>query len=153
MASPKAAAGTTYTLTAVSCPSTTACTAVGIRNASGTAVGATLIEQWNGTSWSITPSPTPTNTILAMNSISCTSATSCTAVGAIDDYAGYDPPRATPLIEQWDGKTWSLAAGATAPAPASGTSLRGVTCTNEIGCIAVGAGLGDGSYTLVERDI
>ena len=166
IAVPKSAVGVAYTLTAVSCPSTTDCTAVGMRYAGATV--STLIEHWNGTSWSITPSPTPTSSTLDMNAVSCTSATSCTAVGAIDEFArtSPNPTQAAPLIEHWDGITWSIAAGATPALPITGTSLFGVTCTDQTGCIAVGAGWGgtssvtnntyteftENSYTLVERD-
>src|SRR5437868_529159 len=145
MASPKPAAGNAYTLLAVSCPSATDCTAVGVRYTSETAVGATLIERWDGKSWSITPSPTPTNASLDMTGVSCTSATSCTAVGAINKSA-YAPPQpltpAVPVIEQWDGATWSIVSPPPTPPPITGSSLFGVTCRIDIGCTAVGVGRG-----------
>jgi len=166
MANPKPAAGTAYTLEAVSCPSTTDCTAVGVRYTSGTAAVATLIEHWDGTSWSITPSPTPTNASLEMTGVSCTTATSCTAVGAINKSA-YAPPRpstpAAPVIEEWDGNAWSIVSAPATPPPITGSSLFGVSCRVDIGCTAVGIGHGgiydmhtlftDNAYTLVERGV
>ena len=40
----------------------------------------TLIESWNGTHWSLVPSPNPANNPV-LNSISCVSTVSCTAAG------------------------------------------------------------------------
>jgi hypothetical protein len=151
VANPKPPPEVSYALNAVSCPSTTDCTLVGVRYAGATS--SPLIEHWHGTSWSITPSPTtPTTSSVNMTGVSCTSPSSCTAVGTLDEYSQY----ATPLIEQWDGNAWSIAPGATIPALAGG-ALHGITCTTEIGCTVVGAAFGradsvNGRYTLVERD-
>jgi hypothetical protein len=63
----------------VSCTSKTACTAVGSFNySSGSGL---LVQNWNGTKWSVTPAPNPAAGIGTFNAVSCTSATVCTAVG------------------------------------------------------------------------
>ena len=42
----------------------------------------TLAERWNGTSWTIQPTPSPPGAHSSdLTGISCTSATACTAVG------------------------------------------------------------------------
>jgi hypothetical protein len=67
----------------VSCTSATACTAVGhYQNGAGTRV--TLAERWDGTSWTIQPTPSlsPNYFYTTLSGVSCTSATACTAVGA-----------------------------------------------------------------------
>jgi hypothetical protein len=69
-------------LNGVSCTSATACTAVGSFSSAST--GGLLVENWNGTVWSITPSPNPTAGFGEFNAVSCTSATVCTAVGSTD---------------------------------------------------------------------
>jgi hypothetical protein len=118
---------------AVSCTSPGACTAV------GTAFGPspTLAERWNGKSWSIqrTPNPPRYQTSageVALDGVSCTSRTACTASG---DYSpGH---RAAYFAEAWNGKSWRLQA---TPAPADFRSgaLLGVSCV-PARCTAVGA--------------
>jgi hypothetical protein len=70
-------------LNGVSCASAANCTAVGdyYRTAAGPQV--TLVERWNGTAWRIEPSP-GTGRGSTLDSVSCPSATSCTAVGSSD---------------------------------------------------------------------
>lgn len=71
----------------------------------------------------------------ALNSISCTSATNCAAVG-------YRSPTqtsgSTSLTEKWNGTKWSVVASPD-PAGSSGTSLDGVACTSAKSCLAVGS--------------
>jgi hypothetical protein len=65
----------------VSCPSATSCTLVGADNS--TRGG--LVENWNGTHWSVTPSASDAlGTETQLNSVSCPAATTCTAVGFTD---------------------------------------------------------------------
>jgi hypothetical protein len=95
-------------LNSVSCISATNCMAVGDgQNAAGTA-DTTLAAQWNGTTWTSVATPSPA-TLSALFSVSCTSATFCSAVGA-------SSPTATgvvsPVAETWNGSTWSLQAAA-----------------------------------------
>jgi hypothetical protein len=60
-------------LSAVSCTSAVACTAVG----SG---AGPLAEAWNENRWAIEPTPSPKGA--SLNDLSCTSATACVAVGS-----------------------------------------------------------------------
>ena len=67
-------------LSSVSCPSTTSCFAVGSNLT--TSHTKTLVEHWNGTSWSIVTSPNPSGaTDSALSGVSCPTTTSCYAVG------------------------------------------------------------------------
>ncbi len=85
------------TLSAVSCTSPTACTAVG--NYTDTSSNyVTLAERWDGSRLSIQPTPTPTGGGQLLG-VSCTSTTACTAVG---------PNPSGPLAEIWDGNNWSI---------------------------------------------
>jgi len=108
-------------LAGVSCPSPTACTAVG--NSPG---GTMLAEHWNGRRWSIQLTPNPTYSSL-LNDVSCVSTTACTAVGAYSGGA---------LVERWNGRRWSIQR---TPNPAGGTnvSLNGVSCASNTACTAV----------------
>ena len=88
----------------VSCTSATDCTAVG--GAVGATAFQTLIEEWDGTAWSIVPSPdTSTSQTNYLQAVSCTSATSCNAVGQARGASAYQT-----LVEEWDGTDWSIVA-------------------------------------------
>ena len=123
-------------LAGVACTSATSCFAVGI---SGDLVHglSTLVERWNGTSWSIVPSPNPNPrgpNFVQLNGVACANRNSCNAVGYTFATAG---PR--PVAEHWNGKTWALVA---VPIPATkGTNiveLNGVTCPSPTDCTAAG---------------
>jgi hypothetical protein len=129
-------------LNGVSCVSATDCIAVGEqagRITGGTLVSA-LIESWNGTAWSVVPSPQPGNR--ALYGVSCTSAASCTAVGV----NFVNQPNAT-LVESWNGTRWSVT-----PNPSPGSELLGVSCVSPTACTAVGDQLNSQGYyqTLTE---
>src|SRR5664280_1307297 len=67
-------------LNGVSCTGPAACTAVGVYG-NGTA-DQTLVESWNGSTWSIVPSPdTSSSQVNDLNGVSCTGPAACTAVG------------------------------------------------------------------------
>ncbi len=138
-------------LNAVSCTSTTACTAVGYYyNSSG--VPLTLAEVWNGTFWAIetTPNPNPSGAESSvLGGVSCTSATACTAVGYYLNNSGVQ----LTLAERWNGTSWAVE---TTPNPSGAVNsvLGGVSCTSTTACTAVGYSSnsygGDG-LTLAER--
>jgi hypothetical protein len=118
------------TLSGVSCASATACTAVGYSLVSGS-VYRTLIESWDGTSWTVVPSRNPVPGGDYLYGVSCTTAVACTAVG--DTFNG---SVFRTLIESWDGTSWSVVPS---PNPPGGNdSLYGVSCLSAISCIAVG---------------
>jgi hypothetical protein len=139
-----------YDLSGVSCSSATSCMAVGSYQAPTTDgyVAQTLIEQWNGIQWALVSSPNAPDAINSdLSAVSCTSATSCTAVGT--RFA--DPGAERTLAETWDGTTWSIAATVNAAAVAS--LLLDVACTSSSACVAVGfvrTSTGSGLKTLVE---
>ena len=63
--------------------------------------------------------------------VSCTAASSCTAVGSYCNSANVQ----TTLAEYWDGSTWRLRATAS---PAGHKILGGISCTSAGSCTAVG---------------
>jgi hypothetical protein len=119
-------------LNGVSCVSATGCTAVGsYQTRSGRHV--TLAEHWNGTAWSIQPTPNPaTPPRSALTAVSCTSANVCTAVGRSVDNSGGTPRT---LAERWNGTAWSIQPTPNGP---FGGFLFGVSCPSPAACIAVG---------------
>jgi hypothetical protein len=129
-------------LLAVSCPSRSFCMAAGTYGGDN----ATLASDWNGKTWSITPTPSRGASPIELDGVSCTSASFCVAVGLYTPRASLSD---TPLVETWNGKTWSITP---TPAVSSGSLLYGVSCLSTASCLAVGArgGLSRGTLTLVE---
>ncbi len=131
-------------LSSVACASATTCFAVG-RTTATNADNVTLIERWNGMSWSIVSSPNPAGADLSMLSgVACTSPTDCFAVGESTDTSGH---RAV-LIERWNGSKWAIVASPTLNLEAR---LSAITCANSTNCFAVGDRSGFVSLTLIER--
>lgn len=134
-------------LTGVSCPAATDCMAVGWSEASGQAsVDYTLAEAWNGSSWAIvrTPSPSDPGGGAELNAVSCVSSTECMAVGETEifeaSHGGALVPH--PLAEMWNGAKWTLVS--TPKLTHTGARLNGVSCTPGTGsgparCMAVGS--------------
>jgi hypothetical protein len=148
MAGPASAAASpsviNTSLTGVSCPSATSCVAVGsfLGRIQGTSAyqNFTLAETWNGSTWTIVPSPSPKQPGggAQLSSVSCTSSTSCMAVGETQVFhvpGGYLVPH--PLAESWNGSKWSEVT--TPTLTNSGASLNGVSCTSPSDCMAVGS--------------
>lgn len=115
----------------VSCTSATSCAAVGrYTTGSGTL---SLVERWNGSSWAIQSSPNPAGaTFTALNGVSCTSTSACTAVG-VAEVGGVKQS----VVERWNGVSWSIQS-ISAPSGAKWTQLRSVSCTSTSFCMAVG---------------
>jgi hypothetical protein len=111
---------------AVACPGPTTCFAVGsyeIQNLTNT-----LVEQWDGTTWTIIPSPNaPTVVFNELAGVSCSSPTSCFAVGSGNGT----------LAEQWDGSTWTIVPSPN-PTGATDVGFAGVSCPSASRCVAVG---------------
>jgi hypothetical protein len=124
-------------LNGVSCVSARSCVAVGEYAIPGVELGTedsvwkSLIESWNGSAWSVVPSPNISKFDL-LEGVSCVSANACTAVGA---YAAGSNERT--LTESWNGRAWSVV-----PSPNHGSLtniLSGVSCVSARSCTAVGS--------------
>ena len=140
VASPNTSSSQSNYLNGVSCVSSTSCIAVGTYyNGS---VDQTLVESWNGTSWSIVASPnTSSSQYNYLNSVSCVSSNSCTAVG---NYSNSQT-----LVESWNGTSWSIVASPNVPG-SQYNYLNGVSCVSSTSCIAVGSHYGTSVQTLIE---
>ena len=131
VASPNPAGKIDALLTNVSCTTPTDCIAVGLYSTDLWA--RTLIERWNGVKWSLVSSPNPPGrTFAGLSDVSCTTPTSCVAVGHYETSSW-----ARTLVERWNGGGWSLMAS---PNPPGRTfaGFIGVDCTTATTCIAVG---------------
>ena len=112
----------THQMNDVSCVAGGECIAVG-DTATGTL--ATRAMRWNGTEWAFQTTAAEVTSPSTLQSVSCTSASFCMAVG----YAS------GPLAESWDGKAWKKQVTGL-----KGGELKGVSCASSTECIAVGVG-------------
>ena len=109
------------TLSGVIALSTTNAWVVGNATKNDASISLTLIEHWNGTKWSITPSPTPSGATYGyLNAISASSANNVWAVGDTFYLPSGKNSYYQTLIEHWNGTKWSIVAS---PNPGAMTSI------------------------------
>ena len=140
--------GAVTTLVSVSCPTATACMAIGSNELP---VGsAALAEHWNGQVWTLQPVPKPAGGPGRMRSVACASATYCVAVGNSDANQGQG--RQQPVSVVWNGSTWKQAP-VPYPPQSFEAELFGVSCRAPTACTAVGtyAPYGKASQTMADR--
>jgi hypothetical protein len=132
---PNPSGAATSVLNAVSCPSTSACTAVGSSgNAPFHAADVTLAERWSGSNWAMQTTPNPSGAAsTVLNGVSCPSISACTAVGYYINASGVY----VTLAERWNGSGWALQSTPT-PSGAGNSLLNAVSCPSTSVCIAVG---------------
>jgi hypothetical protein len=125
-------------LAGVSCGGKASCTAVGYAGSLGV-TARTLAARWDGHTWALQPTPPIGDPGSDLFSVSCPSASVCTAVG---DFLGQsdEGPGSSPLAMRWQAGGWSIQ-----PTPDSGaatgnvtTGLTGVSCPVAGACTAVG---------------
>src|SRR6266700_232856 len=113
-----------------------------------TGVTQTLIEHWNGTSWSVVKSPSPATGNNELFSVSAASASSIWTVGFLTNNTSQTPVDQT-LIEHWNGSSWSVMKS---PNPGSSSDhLNGVAAVSTSDVWAVGNGKTSSGKTLIEH--
>ena len=138
VASPNISGVANQTIRSVSCISADFCVAVGHYGPVTIGKSRTLIEMWNGTTWSIAPSPA-TGPLGVLNGVSCASASFCFAVGK-------DTESAAPLIDVWDGTAWTRQNN---PPEYGDNTLLSVACASPTACATVGFTEGNVRQTFV----
>jgi hypothetical protein len=134
-------------LIAVTCVSASDCWAVGYHSVPG-GTQQTLIEGWDGTSWTIVSSPdsSPSQHNFLLGA-TCVSASDCWAVGHHSVAGGIWQT----LIERWDGTSWAVVPSANTNSTRN-NYLDDVTCVSASDCWAVGRHHnGIVHQTLIER--
>lgn len=122
---------TSSALDGVSCPSASACTAVGQLILSSTRRGVAFSEKWNGSTWTVESVPNPVGSNGAnLRAVSCSAPSACTAVGFYDTKTGQ-----VAMADRWNGSQWS----SQVLPKAAATQLNGVACTAAKACTAVGS--------------
>ena len=126
-------------LTSTTCVAASDCWAVGRYAARyNPPLDQTLIEHWEGSGWSLIPSPDvdPTfNETLA--GVTCVSSVDCWAVGGVVTPQTTGGSVKQTLTEHWDGTAWSIVSSPN-PFPGHDNYLAAVTCTSSSDCWAVG---------------
>jgi hypothetical protein len=139
------------TLHAVSCSSSTFCSAVGYA-VSATGGTAALAEAWDGHVWRIVSLGVPRGRTSRpwseLSGVSCTSSRFCMAVG---DYGVSTAKPFVGFAERWDGTDWTLELPPS-PGGATKSPLIGISCPEPTACVAVGFWTGPTrEATLIER--
>lgn len=122
-------------LAGVSCATANTCQAVGdFRNSTGRVRA--LAEGWNGTRWTIHPTPNPLpSPFVSLTGVSCLAGSGCEAVGT------YLTPKGGLMLtvaEGWNGKRWTLQPSVNQAGAGMITELNGISCTAGPICEAVG---------------
>ena len=113
-------------LNGVSCISATSCKAVGFGATTSSGTTLSLVESWNGTTWSHMASPAG-----ALYSVSCVSTVWCIAGGS-----GYSHYSTSSIIDSWNGTSWQVMFSPDEMEYFAGSTS--VSCTSTVFCIAVG---------------
>jgi hypothetical protein len=130
LTTPVPVGATSSELTGLECLSPNSCTAVGTYTVSGTKK--TLAMSWNGSSWSVVTTPTPSGaTSSELTAVSCTATTFCMASGT------YTSSGRKNLAMKWNGTAWSVVATPNY-AESLESVLNGIACTSTSWCSAVG---------------
>jgi hypothetical protein len=112
----------------------------------GCYASSTLVEHYNGSSWSIVPSPSPSAT--GQNMLDGVAALSPANVWAVGGREASNGAMQT-LVEHWDGASWKVVASPS-PSP-TGNTLAAVSALSATDIWAVGWVQGATSKTLVEH--
>jgi hypothetical protein len=132
---PAAGAG----LSAVSCTSSAACTAVGESEAGP------LAERWDGTAWRIQPTPKLSGEENFFSGVAC-KAHACTAVGLhLTDSGPFT------LAERWDGTSWRIQPTPKIPG-AYDIDPPAVACPSPVTCMAAGSYTNNGPRVTVTEE-
>jgi hypothetical protein len=124
---PAPAGADSSTLTGVSCPARSSCTAVG--STGPPATERLIAERWNGARWQLEhPSPPLRHKFAQFNAVSCASRHACMAVGI--SAAGI-------FTASSRGSTWTVRK-ISLPSGGRDGYLAGVSCTAATACTAVG---------------
>jgi hypothetical protein len=135
-------------LNSVSCTTASSCEAVG--EVADNGEEGTVAESWDGSAWTVQTIPDPDTTQGAqLTGVSCSSATSCTAVGWLTSSDLSTDGQHQTVVETWDGTAWTLESS---PNLGNDSILQGVSCASSQLCTAAGMANDEGGVqtTLIE---
>jgi hypothetical protein len=112
-------------------------------------VDRTLIEHWNGTAWTVQPSPN-TGSASQDNDLHAVAATSATNAFAVGYYDKGTVDRT--LIEHWNGTAWTVQASPNTGSPSQDNDIHAAAATCASNAWAVGSyDTSNASRTLIEH--
>lgn len=135
---PTAATGLLSEIDGFSCISATTCAMTGDVqqfHSNGTVTMTTFAQVQAAGTWSLTPVPMPAGQQSFLNSLSCTSATSCVASGGVGSYFN-SWTQGHAAVATWDGAAWTVRV--ITPPAGQGSVLWADTCAAAASCVAVG---------------
>jgi hypothetical protein len=103
-------------------------------------LAASLIEHWDGTQWTVVPSPNPSSTVNVLNAVAAVSANDVWAVGIAP--TGSNPI----LIVHWNGTAWSVVPNPNSPMPLNNLAALAVISANDVWAVGTGR-IGDEDAT------
>ena len=124
----------------VSCSSSTSCEAVG-GYVNKSEEGVALAEHWDGKRWTTEKLPLPKGiTESLLKGVSCPTTTSCWADGwvALPEGGEEEAPPTEPLLEHWNGSTWTQETPPNPGGPTAASHLSGISCASASTCMANG---------------
>ncbi len=110
----------------VSCPAASSCTAVG-------GSSSLWADRLSDSTWRFGRMASVSGPVRWLHAVSCSSATACMAVGV----SGPEAINSRPLAERWTGTRWRHEP-VPLPSGSFGGELKGVSCTGQGACLAVG---------------
>jgi hypothetical protein len=117
--------------------------AVGVSYNTGRTLGSSLIEHWNGTQWSVVPSPNPSSTLNILYGAAAVATNDVWAVGFAPTASGGE------VIMHWDGAAWTVVPNPATGIVASNLMALAVIAPNDIWAIGSGRiGDEDATFTL-----
>jgi len=130
VAAPHPKGSPSASLESVFCTSESSCMAVG--NATVGRVIGPFAERWDGSRWSVVPTPRSNRKGTGiLSSVSCPANSFCAAVGGV----ALPGETETTIAMTWDGRRWIRRPS---PDPKPFTQLAGVSCPSRRYCMAVG---------------
>ena len=121
-------------LNGVSCSTPTTCVAVGDTFESGRSSYQPLIVTLSNGVWSVSPSPSLRHAHGALFDVSCTSTTSCEAVG----FTASSGANAEALVEALRDERWTIIPSPPSHNGIAPAGLDGLSCSGTASCVAVG---------------
>lgn len=113
----------------------------------------TLVERWNGSTWTIVPAPYVFKGRKPNIGLSAVGGSSSSDVWAVGHYqSGPHTDDISPLVEHWDGARWQLQPSPNPTGPHGETGLDAIAAVSSTSAFAVGSAWGShGLIPLIER--
>ncbi len=132
--SPMTGATDNNALSAIACPSSTECWAVGSYYTDTEFISHTLVQRWDGTSWAIVNSPNSAATEEnSLYGVGCAAAGNCWAVGSHTTASGLYRT----MTQEWKGTGWNIVSSPNVSAT-NNSFLQAVACMPAADCWALG---------------